>query len=74
MRGGGGGGRKGATGVVMKGCAGNLECGERESECFASPVWQSSSGLVPIWAASPRGGSVWPALTGGRLEEEEEAP
>lgn len=49
----------------MKGCAVNPECGVRESECFASPVWQSKSGWVPVWATSPRGDSVWPALTGG---------
>lgn len=35
----------------------------RESEHFASPVWQSRSGSVPVWALCPRGGSVWPALT-----------
>lgn len=56
----------------MKGCAGNPECGERESERFAGPVWQSRSGWVPVWAASPRGGSVWPALTVGRERGGEE--
>ncbi|TMS12903.1 hypothetical protein E3U43_017978, partial [Larimichthys crocea] len=42
-------------------------CGEsgvwRENERFASPVWQSRSGSVPVWALCPRGGSVWLALT-----------
>lgn len=47
----------------MKGCVGNLECGERERQHFASPVWQSRSGFMPVWALCPRGGSVWLALT-----------
>lgn len=34
----------------------------RESEDFASPVWQSRPGLVPVLALCPRGGSVWLAL------------
>lgn len=42
-------------------------CGEsgvwRESKRFASPVWQSRSGSVPVWALCPRGGSVWLAPT-----------
>lgn len=41
----------------------------RESEHFASPVCQSRSGSVPVWALCPRGGSVWPAQTSKREAE-----
>ncbi|KAI3377905.1 hypothetical protein L3Q82_009034, partial [Scortum barcoo] len=51
-------------------------CGEsgvwRERERFASPVWQSRSGSVPVWALCPRGGSVWLALTVAHRQHEME--
>lgn len=44
----------------------------RESERFASPVCQSRSGSVPVWALCPRGGSVWPVLTVAQTSKRED--
>lgn len=49
-----------AAGVLMKRCVENLQYGERRH--FASPVWQSRFGSVPVWAFCPQGGTVWLTL------------